>query len=286
MGSYTDDDATIRTIHRLHCYEMLSGQNRTVPTQFGTLHERPATTVPGIRMHHLFVDDAQYYALFAFTYSAYMNSYDISMWKLDRELTNISVPDIEYFGDPTGPTWGPGGLPAAQIEALQVADTVTDATVGVMDGKLALVFDTVRPKSSGYATTSITYEAGQTDGMVVEIDQQTLQLKSASGNSYYSLTESSPGQMRFVLQDDTTPTPNSVNCMQIDAASNKGFIGINQPTPAESLDVIGNIKLQGNVIVSGTVDGVDVSALKTTVDGLSGGGSSTGAEYWAFYLAD
>jgi hypothetical protein len=283
---YTDDDATVRSIHRLGCVEMLSGQNRTVPTQFGTLHERPATTVPGIRMHHLFVDDAQYHALFAFTYSAYMNSYDISMWKLDRELTNISVPDIEYFGDPTGPTWGPGGLPAAQIEALQVADTVTDATVGVMDGKLALVFDTVRPKSSGYATTSITYEAGQTDGMVVEIDQQTLQLKSASGNSYYSLTESSPGQMRFVLQDDTTPTPNSVNCMQIDAASNKGFIGINQPAPVESLDVVGNIKLQGNVIVSGTVDGVDVSALKTTVDGLSGGGSSTGAEYWAFYLAD
>jgi hypothetical protein len=283
---YTDDDATTRSIHRLGCVEMLSGQNRTVPTQFGTLHERPATTVPGIRMHHLFVDDAQYHALFAFTYSAYMNSYDISMWKLDRELTNISVPDIEYFGDPTGPTWGPGGLPAAQIEALQVADTVTDATVGVMDGKLALVFDTVRPKSSGYATTSITYEAGQTDGMVVEIDQQTLQLKSASGNSYYSLTESSPGQMRFVLQDDESPTPNSVNCMQIDAASNKGFIGINQPAPVESLDVIGNIKLQGNVIVSGTVDGVDVSALKTTVDGLSGGGSSTGAEYWAFYLAD
>ena len=265
---YTDDDATTRSIHRLGCVEMLSGQNRTVPTQFGTLHERPATTVPGIRMHHLFVDDAQYHALFAFTYSAYMNSYDISMWKLDRELTNISVPDIEYFGDPTGPTWGPGGLPAAQIEALQVADTVTDATVGVMDGKLALVFDTVRPKSSGYATTSITYEAGQTDGMVVEIDQQTLQLKSASGNSYYSLTESSPGQMRFVLQDDTTPTPNSVNCMQIDAASNKGFIGINQPAPAESLDVIGNIKLDGNIIVGGTVDGVDVAAANSTLTTL------------------
>ncbi len=283
---YTDDDATIRTIHRLHCYEMLSGQNRTVPTQFGTLHERPATTVPGIRMHHLFVDDAQYYALFAFTYSAYMNSYDISMWKLDRELTNMSVPNIEFFGDPSGPTGGTGGIPASQLEALHVADTVTDATVGAMDTKLGIVFETLRPKSIDYATTSITYEAGQTDGMVVQIEQQTVQLKSASGNSYYSLTESSPGQMRFVLQDDTTPTPNSVNCMQIDAASNKGLVGINQAAPVEALDVVGNAKVQGNIIVSGTVDGVDISALKTTVDGLSGGGSSTGAEYWAFYLAD
>jgi hypothetical protein len=88
-----------------------------------------------------------------------------------------------------------------------------------------------------------------------------------------------------VLQDDTTPTPNSVNCMQIDAASNKGLIGINQPAPAEALDVVGNIKLQGNVIVSGTVDGVDVSALKTTVDGLSAGTGDT-SNFWAFYLAD
>ena len=283
---YTDDDATTRTIHRLHCYEMLSGQNRTVPTQFGTLHERPATTVPGIRMHHLFVDDAQYYGIFHFTYSAYMNTYDIAVWKLDRELTNMSVPDVEFYGDPTGPTWGPGGIPASQLEALHVADTVTDATVGVMDTKLGIVFDTVRPKSSSFATTSITYEAGQTDGMVIEIDQQQVQLKSASGNSYYSLTESSPGQMRFVLQDDATPTPNSVNCMQIDAASNKGLVGINQAAPVEALDVVGNAKVQGNIIVSGTVDGVDVSALKTTVDGLTGGSDTDGPKFWAFYLAD
>ena len=62
--------------------------------------------------------------------------------------------------------------------------------------------------------------------------------------------------------------------------------GINTSTPDEAVHVVGNHKVQGNIIVSGTVDGVDVSALKTTVDGLSGGGSSTGAEFWAFYLAD
>jgi hypothetical protein len=46
---------------------------------------------------------------------------------------------VELFGDPTGPPWGPGGLPAAQIEALQVADTVTDATVGTISAAVTTV---------------------------------------------------------------------------------------------------------------------------------------------------
>lgn len=291
---YTDDDATTRSIHRLGCVEMLSGQNRTVPTQFGTLHERPATTVPGIRMHHLFVDDAQYHALFAFTYSAYMNSYDISMWKLDRELTNISVPDIEYFGDPTGPTWGPGGLPAAQIEALQVADTVTDATVGTISGtvtgissKLDLLYETFRPKGDDYVKTTVTYQNDKIDGGTIELDTNSVALISGTRNSLVSISEASPGEFRIDLQDDTTPTPLSVNIAYATAdASKGGLFGLGTETPLQRLHVVGNARVDGNIIVSGTVDGVDISALKTTVDGLTGGSDTDGPKFWAFYLAD
>jgi hypothetical protein len=291
---YTDDDATVRSIHRLGCVEMLSGQNRTVPTQFGTLHERPATTVPGIRMHHLFVDDAQYHALFAFTFSAYMNSYDISMWKLDRELTNISVPDIEYFGDPTGPTWGPGGLPAAQIEALQVADTVTDATVGTISGtvtgissKLDLLYETFRPKGDDYVKTTVTYQNDKIDGGTIELDTNSVALISGTRNSLVSISEASPGEFRIDLQDDTTPTPLSVNIAYATAdASKGGLFGLGTETPLQRLHVVGNARVDGNIIVSGTVDGVDISALKTTVDGLTGGSDTDGPKFWAFYLAD
>lgn len=268
---YTDDDATTRTIHRLHCYEMLSGQNRTVPTQFGTLHERPATTVPGIRMHHLFVDDAQYYGIFHFTFSAYMNTYDIAVWKLDRELTNMSVPGVELFGDPTGPPWGPGGLPAAQIEALQVADTVTDATVGTISGtvtgistKLELIYDTFQPKGVDYAKTLITYESNKTDGTALELDQTTAQLKSASGNSLMAISEASPGEFRIDLQDDTTPTPLSINVAFATADKTKaGLFGLGTEAPEERLHVLGNAKVDGNIIVTGSVDGVDISTLDT-----------------------
>jgi len=43
--------------------------------------------------------------------------------------------------------------------------------------------------------------------------------------------------------------------------------------------------ITGSITVTGTVDGVDVAALKTTVDGITAG-SATEPKFWAFYLAD
>ena len=39
------------------------------------------------------------------------------------------------------------------------------------------------------------------------------------------------------------------------------------------------VDVNGNIVVSGTVDGVDISALNTTVSGLSSGGGATGFEF-------
>jgi len=45
-----------------------------------------------------------------------------------------------------------------------------------------------------------------------------------------------------------------------------GAFGIGNSSPSEKLDVSGNINLTGNVLVGGTVDGVDVAAHKTAYD--------------------
>jgi hypothetical protein len=290
---YTDDDATTRSIHRLNCYEMMSGQNRTVPTQFGILHERPATTVPGIRMHHLFVDDAQYYGIFNYTYSAYPNTYDIAVWKLDREQTNMSVPNVEVLGEIAGPTWTPDGILPAQLEALQVADTVTDATVGSISTtvtgigtKLELLYDTFQPKGDDFAKTSIKYEDGKTDGGTIELDPSGVSMLSGTGNSSISLEENSPGIFELNLQDDATPTAASVLALYATAAAGTPYVGIGTRTPLEVLDVLGNVNVDGDIIINGLVDGVDVSALQTTVDGITGGSDINVAKFWAFYLAD
>jgi hypothetical protein len=132
---YTDDDATTRTIHRLNCVEMLSGQNRVVPTQFGIVHHRPSNPLPGIRMHHLLVDGSptQYHAIFGYTYNAYPNTYDIQVWQLDRELTNISVPAPENSGQPNGPGGLPGAVVPQVVDQLIQSASNTDAAVTTVD---------------------------------------------------------------------------------------------------------------------------------------------------------
>jgi hypothetical protein len=45
------------------------------------------------------------------------------------------------------------------------------------------------------------------------------------------------------------------------------------------------LTITGSISVTGTVDGVDVAALKTTVDGITAG-SATEPKFWAYYLAD
>ena len=51
--------------------------------------------------------------------------------------------------------------------------------------------------------------------------------------------------------------------MRIDSVGN---VGINQASPSEKLDMLGNARVDGNIIVTGTVDGVDVAAHKTSYD--------------------
>ena len=297
---YTLENSTpIYPVHKLQCYEILTGQNRIVPTQFGVLHERPSTTVPGLRMHSLLnAGSGVYWGIFNFTLSAYANSYDISLWRLDRDVSDIQVPNDDYThpidnGTPgTGISNDTGPTEDIRVRNLQIGDAFkeisdTAATVSGLSVRVERIYDTFQPLDDDtHNVTKIVHQANASTGMSVTLEEGTAQITSNSGNTYWSLGESSPGQMRVFVQDDATPTPNSVGAMFITAASNVGKVGINTSTPDEAMHVVGNSKVQGNIIVSGTVDGVDISALKTTVDGLSGGGSSTGAEYWAFYLAD
>jgi hypothetical protein len=133
----------------------------------------------------------------------------------------------------------------------------------------------------------VTYQNDKIDGGTIELDTNSVALISGTRNSLVSISEASPGEFRIDLQDDTTPTPLSVNIAYATAdASKGGLFGLGTETPLQRLHVVGNARVDGNIIVSGTVDGVDISALKTTVDGLTGGSDTDGPKFWAFYLAD
>jgi hypothetical protein len=65
------------------------------------------------------------------------------------------------------------------------------------------------------------------------------------------------------------------NTLYVDATNNR--VGISTASPSETLDVVGNAEINGNIIVSGTVDGRDVATDGTKLDGIESGADVTDA---------
>jgi hypothetical protein len=143
-----------------------------------------------------------------------------------------------------------------------------------VDELVTKLYNTFQPVGDDYASTKITYEESKLDGMSVELTANSILMSSASGNSTVSLSENSPGIFEVYLQDDNTPTAGQQLVMYATADKTKtGLVGINTAAPDSALHVVGQAKVEGSIVVTGTVDG------------LSAGTGDT-SNFWAFYLAD
>ena len=278
-------------IHLLGVREVLGGQRTHTKVQRGTFYGGI------VEMYHTLDDDSNYFLPFSLTFYANIRQTEVESFFVARDLTditsddsgrkNINPPVDGYPGTPDS------GLLHSFTQAMANAEQVgedlddLDATVSGISTRLELLYETFRPKGDDYVKTTVTYQNDKIDGGTIELDAQSVALISGTGNSLVSISEASPGEFRIDLQDDTTPTPLSVNIAYATADAGKGgLFGLGTETPLQRLHVVGNARVDGNIIVSGTVDGVDVSALKTTVDGLTGGSDTDGPKFWAFYLAD
>jgi hypothetical protein len=227
-------------------------------------------------MHHLLVDGSpvQYYAIFGYTYNAYLNSYDVQVWQLDRELTNISVPTPIPTGTPNGPIGGPGGVVPQVVDQLIQSDSATsaalttlDSTVTTIDSKLELIYKTFQPLGDDYLTTKITYEQDKVDGMSMALSATDVQLSSASGNSTLALREASPGVFQLDLQDQLA-TPGTSPAIYATGNSAGNRVGINNTSPTAQLDVTGSIKASGSLTTGSTVNGRNMTTDGTKLDGI------------------
>ena len=270
-------------IHLLGVREVLGGQRVHTRIQRGTFCKGL------VEMYHTLDDSGSYYMPFNLTFYANRREVEIESFFLARDLTdiagddsgrrNINPPVDGYPGSPDSGLLH--NFTQAMANAGQVGVDVSD-----LNNKVELLYETFRPKGADYGKTTVTYQNDKIDGGTIELDPSGVNLLSGTGNSSISLAENSPGIFELNLQDDATPTAASVLALYATAAAGTPYVGIGTRTPLEVLDIVGNVNVDGDIIINGLVDGVDVSALKTTVDGITGGSDINVAKFWAFYLAD
>lgn len=273
-------------INELGVQEILRGQKYPLLLERGTLYANNVGTL--LHMYNVVLSDSRRMGIYQYTYNGRMRNYDIELFHITGNATDVSVvpKPPKILNPPVAPAAGsfPGVIDEA-ANAKYLVDSL-DATVTGISTKLELLYDTFQPKGDDFAKTSIKYEDGKTDGGTIELEPSGVNVLSGTGNSSISLAENSPGVFELKLQDDATPTAASVLALYATATAGTPYVGIGTRTPLEVLDILGNVNVDGDIIINGLVDGVDVSALKTTVDGITGGSDINVAKYWAFYLAD
>lgn len=280
---------TGQDIHRLGVQEVLRGQKLPLLIERGTLYANNVGTL--LHMYNVVLSDSRRMGIYQYTYNGRMRNYDIELFHITGNASDISVvgkpprdvlPPIAPSS--TNSTLNDGIVDEVGQTKFELDDL--DATVTGIGTKLDLLYDTFQPKGDDFAKTSIKYEDGKTDGGTIELEPSGVSVLSGTGNSSITLEENSPGVFELNLQDDATPTAASVLALYATAAAGTPYVGIGTRTPLEVLDIVGNVNVDGDIIINGLVDGVDVSALKTTVDGITGGSDINVAKFWAFYLAD
>jgi hypothetical protein len=105
----------------------------------------------------------------------------------------------------------------------------------------------------------------------------------SKNNTGYFFSEASPGIAEIKVQDESV-TPVSRVAIKAVGVGSGARVGVHNTSPAYPLDITGNTRVTGNIIVTGTVDGVDVSELKNTVDNLTVGGTEE-IELFSYFIS-
>lgn len=150
---------------------------------------------------------------------------------------------------------------------------------------------TVCPNDSGHTIRGIIKISKGKIGKNIRYDQSSnitgIETLAAGGNAvsgYKTTIVGSSGQCGLIVKSagnsGTTPLritnyDESEKYLYIDAENSR--LGIHMENPTEALDVSGNAHIRGNITLSGTVDGRDISSDGTTLDSHVADTTSHGA---------
>jgi hypothetical protein len=123
----------------------------------------------------------------------------------------------------------------------------------------------------GFSQTSAALETSETTGSFFR------------GSTGYFFSQASPGTIEIKLLDDSV-TPTQRTIIYGEGRIGGALVGVHNTSPSYPLDITGNTRVTGNIIVTGTVDGVDISELKNTVDNITVGGTEE-IELFSYFIS-
>ncbi len=137
--------------------------------------------------------------------------------------------------------------------AISVGDIVTSGTVDGVD-----IAGRDHAESHSVASHNDTTGTGAelntlTDNSMADALHRHSELSASDGAPDQALTVDANGRVN-ISNDFSVDT----DLLFVDIAGNVG-VGIGTGTPSEMLDVVGNAEINGDIIVSGTVDGIDIA---------------------------
>jgi hypothetical protein len=163
-------------------------------------------------------------------------------------------------------------------QSVSAGITAAEGNILTLQNDVVTLYEAIQPISKdvtktrfGFSTTSAALETTETTGSFFR------------GSTGYFFTQASPGVTEIkVLDDSATPVQRTI--LYGVGRVNGAQVGIHNTTPSYPLDITGNTRVTGNIIVSGTVDGVDISELKNTVDNITVGGTEE-IELFSYFIS-